>query len=311
MRKLIEERPVVWSTKPPFPHNMLMEITNACNHRCAFCGYDQMRRNHGMADQSLMFRILEEAYRLGTREVGFYMIGEPLLNPKLEEYIQKAADLGYTYIYLTSNGVLATPEMLKRMGKAGLNSIKFSINAASAETYARIHGKNDFETVRQNIEAASELREKGEIDYSLFISFIECEWNKNETKLFHEIFEDKVDKIYVFECINMGGNYRAEELLRKGLVQSVKCGVTVPCEMVFNRLHVTCEGYLDACCVDMNNTMAIADLRKMGLKEAWESEIYQNLRQQHLNRKFEKNACYNCTHCSFEDFVPLNKDLFV
>lgn len=29
----------VFSEMPPFPHNMLVELANACNHKCVFCGY--------------------------------------------------------------------------------------------------------------------------------------------------------------------------------------------------------------------------------------------------------------------------------
>ena len=32
-------------------------------------------------------KILKEAYNLGTREVGFYGTGEPLVDNNLEEYI--------------------------------------------------------------------------------------------------------------------------------------------------------------------------------------------------------------------------------
>ncbi len=63
-REIIENRKAVYTRVPPFPHNMLMEITNACNHRCAFCGYDHMQRPIGVADEQLRFRLLEEVLHL-------------------------------------------------------------------------------------------------------------------------------------------------------------------------------------------------------------------------------------------------------
>ena len=47
------------------------------------------------------------AYELGTREVGMYATGEPFIVPELASYIKLAKDIGYTYVYLTSNGALA------------------------------------------------------------------------------------------------------------------------------------------------------------------------------------------------------------
>ena len=64
------------------------------NHRCVFCGYSNMRRKKVKCDKSLMMNILEDAYALGTREVGFYLVGEPLMCNDIEDYIAKAKTLG-------------------------------------------------------------------------------------------------------------------------------------------------------------------------------------------------------------------------
>ena len=93
--------------EPPFPKtNFLMELSNVCNHACIFCTHQKMQRKVGRMNQALGFDILRQAYELGTREVGFYATGEPFLIPELPAYIQKAKELGYTYVYLTSNGAM-------------------------------------------------------------------------------------------------------------------------------------------------------------------------------------------------------------
>ena len=46
---------------------------------------------------------------------------------------------------MTSNGALATPEKIRAVIDAGLDSIKFSINAPERKMYAFIHGKDDFD----------------------------------------------------------------------------------------------------------------------------------------------------------------------
>ena len=108
------DRDELYSLEPPFPKsNFLMELSNACNHACIFCAHQKMRRKVGKIDKNLAFDILQQAYDLGTREVGFYATGEPFLVPDLPEYIKKAKDIGYTYVYLTSNGSLATPEKIR------------------------------------------------------------------------------------------------------------------------------------------------------------------------------------------------------
>ena len=146
------DRDELYSLAPPFPKsNFLMELSNACNHACIFCAHQKMQRKVGKINKELAFDILQQAYDLGTREVGFYATGEPFLVPELPEYIRKAKEIGYTYVYLTSNGSLATPERIRAVIDAGLDSLKFSINAPERDLYKFIHGRDDFDTVMDHL----------------------------------------------------------------------------------------------------------------------------------------------------------------
>ena len=108
------DRDELYCLEPPFPKtNFLMELSSACNHACIFCAHNKMQRKVSKMDKAKGFDILQQAYDLGTREVGFYATGEPFLIPELPEYIAEAKRIGYTYVYLTSNGSLATPERIR------------------------------------------------------------------------------------------------------------------------------------------------------------------------------------------------------
>ncbi|MGB9593776.1 MAG: SPASM domain-containing protein [Anaerolineae bacterium] len=69
---------------------------------------------------------------------------------------------------------------------------------------------------------------------------------------------------------------------------------TPPCPMLFNRVHITYEGYLNACCVDYQNYLAVADLNTLSLRDAWHSESFVELRRKHLAGAVEGTLCYNC-----------------
>jgi molybdenum cofactor biosynthesis enzyme MoaA len=74
------------------------------------------------------FDILSQAYKLGVREVGFYLVSEPFMAKNLEACVAYAKQTGYEYIYLTTNGAMATKDRMERLLLNGLDSIKFSIN---------------------------------------------------------------------------------------------------------------------------------------------------------------------------------------
>ena len=129
--------------------------------------------------------------------------------------------------------------------------------------------------------------------------------------MLYEIFGKYVDKIYVYECSNQGGENSFASLIEDGVVLSkkMKAGATVPCDMVFNRRHVTAEGYMDACCVDMSNYLAIADLHSVSLEDAWNSDEFKELRRKHLTGKIAGTQCFNCVHIAETSVKPLNEKL--
>ena len=46
-----------------------------------------MTRKRKFIDSKIVEKVLKECYDLGTREVGFYATGEPLINKNLDKYI--------------------------------------------------------------------------------------------------------------------------------------------------------------------------------------------------------------------------------
>lgn len=301
--ELLIERKVVFCKNPPFPHNMMVEISSICNHRCVFCGYKDMLRHGKMADMNFTKKVIREAYSYGTREIGFYLFGEPFLNPDLAEYVRFCKQIGFEYIYITTNGSEASPEKLKKVIEAGLNSIKFSVNAAGYETYKKIHGKDDYEKVKRNIIWLRRYLDKNGIELKVFISLIKCKLNEGDEITIHDEFGAYVDNIYIYECGNQGGSM--VKLMKQGVVDNV-LPAKMPCEMVFNRLHITAEGYLDACCADKDGYLVVADLHEMSLYDAWNCDAMVSLRQQHLEGNIGNNMCYNCINNTMNKVLPLN-----
>ena len=77
MAKLRRNREYILSVTPPFPRNMLLEVSNICNNDCIFCGHHNMRRKQENCNKPQMLDIIQQAYDAGTREIGFYLQGGP------------------------------------------------------------------------------------------------------------------------------------------------------------------------------------------------------------------------------------------
>jgi len=288
------DRSELYSLTPPFPKtNFLIELSNACNHACIFCTHQKMKRPVGRINKDFAYDILQQAYDLGTREVGFYATGEPFIVPDLADYIRKAKDIGYTYVYLTSNGALATPERVREVIDAGLDSIKFSINAPQKKLYKFIHGKDDFDTVLENLKYLNEYREISKKNYKIYVTGILTRFTENLKDKYYEIFGNLSDQV-VFKYVYNQGGYMQE------IDKYLRCDCDKEehrrCNLPFDAISVTQEGYLSVENADYENMLIVADLNKVSLHDGWYGEKMQEIRRKFLDDDLSGTLCDGCVH---------------
>lgn len=289
-----------------FPTKMMLELTNTCNHSCLFCSHRKSKRKNQMMDYDFAIRMLDEAYYLGVREVALFMMGESFLYPRLTEIVTYAKNKGYEYIYLTTNGAKAEPDILQSVIEAGVDSIKFSINAIDKESYYLIHGKNDFDKVIENLRWLYSYKKDNSLPIHIYISSIITKYN-NDINLISSVLGKYCDELVTYDVVNQDGMVPEIDTFLKGEIDEYMLDLssTAPCAMVFNRYHITVEGYLSACCQDTNNYLAYADLHEQSLSEAWNNSIITEFRERHLSGNLRGSICNSCIYGENKDLVPL------
>ena len=296
------DRSELYSLTPPFPKtNFLMEISNACNHACIFCAHQKMQRSVKKMDKDLAFDILKQAYDLGTREVGFYATGEPFIVRDLSDYIKKAKEIGYTYVYLTSNGALATPERIREVIDAGLDSIKFSINAPERKLYKFIHGYDDFDKVVEHLKYLYKYRQETGKNYKIYITGILTKYTENMQEEYYRLFSHLCDQI-VFKFVYNQGGYMPE------IEQFLRCDCDLAkrrkCNLPFDAISVTSEGYLSVENADYENMLIVADLNTTSLKDGWYGEKMKEIRRRFLEDDLGGTICDGCVHRCLKPAEP-------
>jgi cytidyltransferase-like protein len=300
-------REELYCLEPPFPHtNFLIETSNACNQNCIFCAYQKMTRKVGKIKTELAFDILAQAYALGTREVGFYATGEPFAVPELPEYIKKAKEIGYEYVYLTSNGALATPEKIRAVIDAGLDSIKFSINAPERKMYEFIHGRDDFDIVMEHLMYLNDYRKKSGKSFKIFVTGILTRYTEHMKDDYFTVFRGLADQIVFKNVYNQGGYMPEIEELLKCYSDDEQYR---RCNLPFDAISVTYEGYLSVENADYENMLVVADLNKVSLKDAWYGEKMKQIRQAFIDDKLDGLVCDGCVHHSVKPAQPLMPEL--
>ncbi len=153
------ERVAEWkSTGDCYPIYMEVSPIGACNHRCTFCGLDFMEYKPVRLDPELLKERFKEMGELGLKSIMFAGEGEPFLHPKMPEITQYAKESGID-VSFTTNASLMKKEKAEKI--LPLTSwIKVSLNAGTAETYAKIHRtkESDFDKVWANLRDAIALK---------------------------------------------------------------------------------------------------------------------------------------------------------
>lgn len=299
--------PAYQKAELPAPKSVKIEISPRCNYRCGFCAL----RNREVQpkwdmDFNLFKRITKEMRDAGVEEIGVFYLGESFMAPNLLldciKYLK--GEIGMPYVFLTSNASMAFPEAVDECMKAGLDSLKWSCNAADEDQFEKIMGvsKKLFHTSYENIKSAWEIRRKGGYKTGLYASSIRYD-GEQQTKM-EQLIAEKVtpyvDQHYWLPLYSMGAfaTLREEELGyrptagNQGRLGSLR--EPLPCWSAFTEGHVTAEGKLSACCFDATANWTMGDLTKQSFMEAWNSPAFVKLREAHLRRDVSGTVCEKC-----------------
>ena len=284
--------PMVRSQSPEWPKTIQLEMVNACNQNCIFCSLDNSTRRKVGIDINLALRTLSEAKNLGSTKVSFSAGAEPLMSNDVSHCVYYAKKvLKYPYVYMTTNGVIATHDRWDALLYSGIDSIKISINAGDKETYKAIHSKDHFEFAIESLDALSRLKNK--YDFYFCVSSINCEENSDSLKDLDAYLPDNVDERIIIPVNNQGGQRPEYESAFKD-----------QCNNPFQTMTISSDGFYRVCCGDMNNYLAVADLRKMSLQTAFYCDLARDIRQRHIDKNLEGTLCHRCMTGS-GDIKPL------
>lgn len=294
-----------------------LEVTNACNHKCVFCPNIDSKRKKQMIDYELAKRVISEcAEFLGEdKKICFHMNGEPLLYDKLVDLIRYAKEKTYDYVFLTTNGSRAGNEILSELFDAGLDSIKFSINAGSRETYKKVHGLDDFDKAMEALRFSSEYRKKKNMNYKIYVSCVGINDNKDELEVFNKVASNYADEVvFYYPCAYAGQKIDKSKELRCELdsldIKSFEIIHNYPCAVLWNSINITCEGYLSLCCSESDNRLIVEDINNKAIKEAWLGEKMSRIREKHKVGDIEDTPCFSCITESDYYEKNIDKELF-
>ncbi len=297
---------VLLTTHLPAPKSVKVELTAACDFRCWFCATGKNLRPKSHMDFEDFKRYAKELRADGVEKLGLFYLGESFLYKQLPEAIEFAKkECGFPWVFLTTNGRMATKERVKMCMEAGLDSLKFSLNWANRQQCIDDAGVDAFDVILNNVAAARATRDRVEQETGYFceLSASSIKYDGEQEAQLADVIETIrpfVDEHYYLPLFSQktlitgdaeGRGYRP----RAGNIGRIGGEVDpLPCWVVFKETFITFNGDVAACCFSHDKDFVMGNMKDNSFMEIWNSAGFQNLRTAHINKDVTGTPCENC-----------------
>ncbi len=138
------------------PVCIYLEVTNRCNLLCETCPrtFEALEPPADMKWE--LFRSIVDQVPGLVRAV-LHGVGEPMLVKDLPRMIHYLKERGI-YVLFNTNGTLLVPKKRRELIKTGLDELRVSLDAADAEGFLKVRGKNMFDRIVRNVSEFTALQ---------------------------------------------------------------------------------------------------------------------------------------------------------
>ena len=267
-------------------NKIYLEISNLCNLSCAFCPGTQ-RKKHAMTVEE--FSSLLPKLRLYADYLYFHLMGEPLLHPRLGEFLRLAGEAGFRVI-LTTNGTLLPKQQNILLRSPALHKVNISLHAFEANdldvpfseylegcfrfgknaegkvlTVFRLWNQGGAEERNHEILAAME-------------QFFPQPWavERKGTRLGSRVYLEFGDK---FDWPDLSAEEGSDRVFCYGLR---------------DQIGVLCDGTVVPCCLDHEGDLALGNLFEQDMSEILASPRAQEIYSGFQHRTAAEELCRKC-----------------
>ena len=294
------------------PFTVYIEQTKYCNFKCFYCIHSTRDEADGEfralghrmqhMDEVFFEKIiceLKEFPQDGIKRIVFSGLGEPLMNPRLPDYVRMVVEAGIAgRVEIITNGLLLTPEKSRALVAAGITNINISVQGLDAAGYEETCGiRIDFERYLENLKYLYE--HKGNVQ--IYIKAIDATLGtkENEEKFF-EIFSPFADRIYIEHLVvmqqQMDGLREIVDGTKNFYGEELDVNRKV-CAQSFYFMQIGCEGDIFPCPVPgLGKNLSMGNAKEHTLTEIWNGSRRRGFLRKMLKK--EKDQIPDCATCT-------------
>lgn len=292
----IKKKVAILEKRPPYC--VQIENTNFCNLSCLFCAHESMVRKQSIMNASLYENIVDQCIESGVSQIHLGGFGEPLMDREYVSKVKYAKSKGIKRVFSVTNAILLKEELSREIIKAGLDYLGISIDAATNQTYDRIHKKVGsaksnylYDKVHKNIESLVRLKkEMGSKKPFIQVRFKDFKANEGEMSKFIAKYTKLADQINIYQNVTKWPGSDKDNNFRKQIPL-----LYFPCYNLWTTLYICPDGKVSLCVQDYDCRIEIGDLQHQPLIDIWFGTRMREIRELHLERKFDEIlVCKDC-----------------
>ena len=263
-----------------------LEISNLCNLSCAFCPGTR-RKKKALNEEE--FSALLPKIRPYTDFLYFHLMGEPLLHPNLERFLELAGEAGFKVI-LTTNGTLLPKQQDMLLKATALHKVNISLHAFEANDLAV-----PFEEYLSGCFTFGKAAEgKKLIAYRLWNQGGQDAKNDEILAAMKEFFsepwaeERRGLRIGQRVYLEYGDKFDWPDL------SAADGGEGVFCHGLRDQLGILCDGTVVPCCLDHEGDITLGNLFRDSMEDILESPRAKAIYEGFSQRKAAEELCRKC-----------------
>ncbi|MBR2421929.1 MAG: SPASM domain-containing protein [Oscillospiraceae bacterium] len=263
-----------------------LEISNICNLSCRFCPGTK-RAKKALTEEEMA--VLLPKIRPYTDYLYFHLMGEPLLHPKLERFLELAGNHGFKVI-LTTNGTLLKSKQEMLLSSPALHKINISLHAFEANDLAVPFT----EYLADCFTFGSAAAGKKLVVYRL--------WNQGGEDTQNQEILNTMNRFFPGNWIKerLGTRIADRTYLEYGDkfdwpdLSAPEGSNRLFCYGLRDQLGVLCDGTVVPCCLDHDGDLALGNLLEEDMEAILNSPRSKAIYEGFSNREAAEELCRKC-----------------
>lgn len=263
-----------------------LEITNICNLDCVFCPKTKREKRFMTVEE---FEILSAKLREYTDYLYFHLMGEPLLHPELEYFLEYAGKLGFKII-ITTNGTKLEEKGKILLNASALHKVNISLQSFEANEGGKLSGY--LNSCAEFAKAASDCGK-------LCVLRL---WNRNGLESLNADIEEILERHFPKPWRKSRDSWSLKEkvYLEHGDkfewpdLNVPELGSQCFCYGLRDQIGVLCDGTVVPCCLDHEGDLALGNLLSTDLNRILETDRAKGIYDGFSRRQANEELCRKC-----------------